>query len=198
MADIVYTYFGSAYFNLTNNCNCRCVFCVRQEIDALGTAETLWHQKNPSWEEIKDAIDAFDFAPFSEAVFCGYGEPTCSLELLLKTAAYMKEQYPQIRLRLNTNGLGNLQNGRDIIPELARHIDAVSISLNAPDAETYNRVSQPAFPDAYDAMLAFAEESKSHFDSVAFTVVSYITNDEIIASEKIADEMGIPFRVRYY
>lgn len=198
MADIVYTYNNNAYFNITNRCTCRCIFCVRNEKDTLGDAEGLWHDHNPSWEEIKASIDAFDFSNYKEAIFCGYGEPTCALDNLLAAAKYMKEMYPDIKLRLNTNGLGELHNKRSIVEDLAKYIDSVSISLNAPNAERYQEVTQPCFPDSFKDMIAFSKKAKEWFQSVQFSVVSIISEEEIKASKKLAEELGIPLRVRIY
>ena len=39
------------------------------------------------------------------------------------------------------------------MPELAEYIDSVSISLNAANAEEYNKVTRPTFDNAYEAML---------------------------------------------
>ena len=156
MADIIYTYKNQVYANITNKCDCACTFCVRSLKDAVGEATTLWHEKDPSLEEIKAAIDAFDFTGYEEFVFCGYGEPTCALENLLASAKYVKENH-NLKIRLNTNGLGNLYHKRNIIPDLATVIDSVSISLNAPDAESYQKVTRPQFENAYEAMLDFAE-----------------------------------------
>lgn len=198
MADIIYTYKNNVYFNITNRCTCKCIFCVRKEKDSLGDAEGLWHDHNPSWEEIKSAIDSFDFSEYKEAVFCGYGEPTCAYDNLIQASKYMKELYPHIKLRINTNGLGELYNKKAIAEEMSKYIDAVSISLNAPNAERYQEVTQPCFENAFQDMLAFAKKSKELFESVQFSVVSVITNDEIESSQKLADEMGIPLRVRLY
>lgn len=198
MADIVYTYNNNVYFNITNRCTCKCVFCVRNEKDTLGEAETLWHDHNPSWEEIKSAIDSFDFTGYKEAIFCGYGEPTCVYDNLIAAAKYMKEIHPNIRLRLNTNGLGELYNKKPIAEEISQYIDAVSISLNAPNAKRYQEVTQPCFADAFKDMLAFAEKSKSLFDSTQFSVVNIISEEEIADSKKLAADMGIPLRVRIY
>ena len=73
------------------------------------------------------------YVAYEEFVFCGYGEPTCALDILEKTAKYVKEKY-KLPIRVNTNGLGNLYHGRDIVPELSEYIDSVSISLNAANA----------------------------------------------------------------
>ena len=198
MSDIIYTFKDNVYFNITNRCTCKCIFCIRNEKDALGDAIGLWHDHNPSWDEIKAAVDAFDFSKYKEAVFCGYGEPTCAYDNLIATARYMKEQYPDILLRINTNGLGELFNKKPIVEEMARYIDAVSISLNAPNAARYQEVTQPCFEDAYKDMIAFAEKAKKAFQSVQFSVVSILTDEEIKESQKVADEMGIPLKVRIY
>ena len=91
MNNIVYTYGNKIYLNITNVCPCRCEFCVRNNTDGLGDMGSLWLDHEPSYDEIKDAIDNFDFTGYSDVVFCGYGEPTCALEKLLSTAKYIKE-----------------------------------------------------------------------------------------------------------
>ena len=187
MSDIIYTFKNNAYFNITNRCTCKCIFCIRNEHEAIGEATELWHDHNPSFEEIKAAIDAFDFTNYPEAVFCGYGEPTCAYDNLIAAAKYMKEKHSEVLLRVNTNGLGELFNKKPIAEEMAKYIDAVSISLNAPTAERYQEVTQPCFENAFPDMLAFAEKAKKLFSSVQFSVVSIISQEEIDVSQKLAD-----------
>ena len=55
MADILYVYKTSIYANLTNKCPCRCTFCIRNNTDSVGSADTLWHKHDPSMEDIKKA-----------------------------------------------------------------------------------------------------------------------------------------------
>lgn len=198
MADIVYIYGNNVYFNITNRCTCKCIFCIRDERDTLGEAQCLWHDHNPSFEEVKAAIDAFDFSGHKEAVFCGYGEPTCSYDVLIEAAKYMKETFPHITLRINTNGLGERFNKKPIIAELAKYIDSASISLNAPNAARYQEVTQPCFENGFDDMIAFAKEAKKAFKEVKFSVVDVISEEEIAESQKLADELGIELRVRKY
>ena len=83
MADIIYTWDGNTYFNLTNKCPCNCAFCIRRKQDAVGEAKRLWFDEEPTFADVKAAIDAHDFSSVKEAVFCGYGEPTnaCFAEL---------------------------------------------------------------------------------------------------------------------
>lgn len=92
MSDIIYTFKNNAYFNITNRCTCKCIFCIRNEHEAIGEATELWHDHNPSFEEIKAAIDAFDFTNYPEAVFCGYGEPTCAYDNLIAAAKYIERK----------------------------------------------------------------------------------------------------------
>lgn len=198
MAQILYTYKDGVYANLTNLCNCWCTFCVRFQHEGIGDAPTLWHKVNPNWEQVKAAVDAFDFTGFKELVFCGYGEPTCALDLMLKTARYVRQIHPELKLRVNTNGLGNLENGRDIVPELAQVLDAVSISLNAPDEADYNKVTRPTLPGAYQAMLDFARECKKMIPDTRMTVVDVLPPDQIEASRKVAESCGIKLRVRHF
>lgn len=197
MADILYTYQNQVYANITNRCDCNCRFCIRSHRDKVGEAENLWFQKEPSLEEIMQAIDAFDFSNFEELVFCGYGEPTCALENLLAGAAYVKEKYP-IKIRLNTNGLANLYHKRNIVPQLAKVVDTVSISLNAPTAEKYQEVTRPQFDNAFPALLEFASLAKEAFAHTQFTVVDVLSKEDIAASQKLADERGIHLRIRKF
>lgn len=196
MADIVYTYEGSVYLNITNRCPCSCIFCIRSNGDGLGSAETLWHKKDPTLDEIKAEIDSFDFSPYKEVVFCGYGEPTEALDNLIETAKYLKEKYG-LKIRVNSNGLSDLINGKETAKLLEGVVDCISISLNAPDAESYQRVNRSKFgEEAFPALLKFAADCKKYIPEIKFTVVDVITEDEIARCRKIADDMGIKLRIR--
>ncbi|MBR5799443.1 MAG: TIGR04100 family radical SAM protein [Lachnospiraceae bacterium] len=197
MADILYTYKNQVYANITNRCDCSCTFCIRSHGDGVGEAENLWFQKEPTLQEIKEAMDAFDFTGYEELVYCGYGEPTCALENLLASATYIKEKHP-IKIRLNTNGLANLYHKRNIIPELAKVVDSVSISLNAPTAEKYQEVTRPQFANAFPEMLSFAKLAKEAFGHTQLSIVDVLPKEEIEACQKLADELGIYLRIRKY
>ena len=197
---ITYEYEDALYVNLTNKCNCNCEFCLRhgRKEGSIYTEDSLWLEREPTREEALDSFLSRDVCSYREIVFCGYGEPTCAYDNLIAAAKYMKEKHPEVLLRVNTNGLGELFNKKPIAEEMAKYIDAVSISLNAPTAERYQEVTQPCFENAFPDMLAFAEKSKKLFSSVQFSVGSIISQEEIDASQKIADEMGIPLKVRIY
>lgn len=199
MTDIVYVYGGKVYLNLTNRCPCNCTFCIRKNGEGLGSAETLWHHGDPTTEQVLAALRAFDFTPYDEITFCGYGEPTCALDALVAAADYLRKTYPATRLRVNTNGLGDLINGRPTAQILVSCVDVISISLNAPTAEKYVAVTRPSFgAEAFDAMLAFADECRRLGAQVIFTVVDVISPEDIEASRALAKTHGIPLRVREY
>ena len=202
MADIIYTYKGKPYFNLTNQCPCACTFCIRAEQEGVGSAASLWHKSEPTWREIEQALKDFDFtnavgAVASEAVFCGFGEPFCALDNLMRSASWVKKRYPQISLRVNTTGLGDLIHGCPTAPVLKGLVDTMSISLNAPNAARYEELACSKFgEDAWPAMLCFAESCKKIYPRVIFSVVDVITPEEIEQCREIAQGMGIELRVR--
>ena len=109
---------------------------------AIGSAQDLWLEHDPSVEEVKAELDRYDLSQFQEVVFCGYGEPICALDRLIAVADYIHSQ-ADISIRVNTNGLGDLIHGKKVAPLLKGHVDVVSISLNAPNAEEYNAVTRP-------------------------------------------------------
>lgn len=196
MAELLYVYKNNVYVNLTNKCSAKCVFCVRNKKDGVGSAQLVL-DRDPSIQELKASINAFNFSEYKELIFCGYGEPTCALDNLLETAAYFRSMYPQ-KIRLNTNGLGDLYHGRDILPELCSVIDSFSISLNAPNSERYMKLVRPPYDNAFDSVLSFAEKAKNAGKEVIFTVVSILSEDEIAKCRELAEKMGIPLRVRKY
>jgi len=197
MADIVYTLGGKPYLNITNQCPCACVFCIRGEKQAVGSAATLWHADEPTWGEIEQALESFDFSQAQEAVYCGYGEPFCALDNLMRSASWLKKRYPRLSLRVNTNGLGDLIHGCPTAPALKGLVDTMSVSLNAPNAARYDALVCSCYNgEAYPAMLRFAADCKKIFPRVIFSVVDVITPEEIAQCREIAQGMGIPLRVR--
>ena len=148
---ILYRVHHGLYVNLTNRCSCACTFCVRGLSDSVGEAESLWLSREPTYEEVIAAFGGFDMGQFNEVVFCGFGEPTEAWGTLTRVARYVKETFG-LPTRVNTNGLGSLICGRDIAPEFEGIIDTASISLNAPDAKTYQKIVRSSFGDkSFDA-----------------------------------------------
>ena len=199
MADIIYTLEGGTYFNITNKCPCNCEFCIRSKGEAVGSAKRLWFDKEPDFDEIKKAVDSYDFSNVSEAVFCGYGEPTNALDNLIKTARYVKSIKPDIKLRLNTNGLSDLINNRPTAKEICENIDIISVSLNETNSEKYDAITHNRFPGkAFNAMLEFTKACVEEGNEVRMTVVDVIPESEIEKSKEICEGLGAKFIVRSF
>ena len=187
------------YVNLTNRCNNDCAFCLRDK-KVMSAEKTLWLDNEPTVDEVKVEIDKINFELVKEIVFCGFGEPTIRLDALTELLRYIKNSYAKIPTRLNTNGLGNLEHGRDITPDFENILDVASISLNASTAERYLQITRSKFGlQAYGAMLDFAERMKNFVPQVVMTIVDKVTPpDEIEACRKICDEHGLKLRIRLY
>ena len=195
---ITYDYFGSLYVNMTNRCDCRCVFCIRdQDASALGG---LWLEQEPTREAILAEILGQDLTPYAEIVFCGYGEPTCRADDMFwicdRLKAAGREDIPPIRL--NTNGHGSLINHRNITSELAGRLDAVSVSMNGSNKEEYLRLTRPGSGEAgWEAMLDFVREAAKYVPRVMVSIVDYDKSpEEIEACRRLAESLGATFRVR--
>lgn len=194
---IFYKFEGKMYINITNGCPCDCIFCIRKNGDSIEDNDSLWLEHEPDFEEICKAFDSFDKTGITETVFCGYGEPTVRVDMLLKTAEYIR-QHSDMKIRLNTNGLVRLIHKDFDINRFRGLLDSVSISLNAPDARRYNEVTRPSFGEkAFEEMLKFSAEMKD-ICKVGFTVVDIIPEEEIAQCKALAKKMGIPLRVRHY
>lgn len=199
MADIVYSLEGGTYLNITNKCPCNCAFCIRSKGDAVGEAKMLWFDEEPTFDEIKAAIDDYDFSDIENAIFCGYGEPTNAYDNLIKTANYLKQINPNIKLRLNTNGLSDLINAKPTAKELSELFDCISVSLNEPTSEKYDKITRNIYQGkAFYAMLEFTRECVKYCKNVRMTVVDVISEEEIKEAEKICASTGAQFKVRSF
>ena len=118
-------------------------------------------------------------------------------DLLVRVAGYIKNNY-DIPIRINTNGQGNLINGRNITPEMKGLIDTVSISLNTSDPEKYNDLVRSVYGEqAFTAMLEFAAEAKKYVPKVVLTTVeTTITKEDEEACRAICEKLGVSYRIR--
>ena len=193
---LLYPIENSLYVNITNLCCCKCVFCVRDITDSVGGSDSLWLDHEPTIDELKAELEKFNLDAYEEVVFCGYGEPLMRINEVVEFANYIKTK-KNIKIRVNTNGLADLIHKKKTAVLLKNAIDAVSISLNAPNEEVYLEVAKPAFGiKSFDAMLSFAKDCKTCIKEVCFSVVDEITDEEIRQSQELADSLDIPLRVR--
>ena len=194
---ILYEVHNGIYVNLTNRCPCACVFCLRNTTDRVGRSDRLWLEKEPTVTEIEAEFALRDMTKYEEVVFCGFGEPTERIDALKEVAAFVKARYG-LPIRINTNGLGDLVNGRRIAPELAGLIDVVSISLNTPSEARYMEEVRPKFgAGSYQALLDFAKECTKYVPKVVLsTVATTLTKEEEEQCAAIVKEIGAVYRIR--
>ncbi len=194
---IAYRAGDSLYLNLTNRCSSACAFCIREWTDGVYGAD-LRLDHEPELEEVTRAIEvAFMDGPADEVVFCGFGEPTMRLDLVLAVTEWLRLR--RIRCRLDTNGHGALLHPDADVPAAlaAAGLDAVTISLNASSPEEYDRVCRPVFGKSYRAVLRFAEQCLAHGIETTLTAVDYPGAD-LPGVADIAAAMGAGFRARGY
>ena len=195
--EILYKVHNNLYINLTNRCPYPCTFCLRQKMDKVGESDTLWLLREPTAEEVIEEFKKWDVDSFHEIVFCGFGEPTEAFDVLKKVAEFIKSKYNK-PIRLNTNGVGNLINQRNIAPELKGLIDTVSISLNNPDPEEYAKLVRSKYGEkSFQEMINFAKECKKYVPNVVMsTVDTTISHEEEKKCKEICDEVGAVYRIR--
>ena len=204
---IAYRFGDGVYLNITNRCPNLCTFCIKTKWKMDFHGNNLNLQGNePSAGEVVAALEKeLKKAPFKEVVFCGYGEPTMRLDVLLFTAQTLKgwmaqAKYPPFKVRLNTNGLGNLINHKNIVPDLRRVVDVVNVSLNAENETVWRRIVCPApgYENGYDAVCEFIRLcADAGFDRVVASCVDK-TGADAQAVKKVAQECGAEFYLRSF
>ncbi len=188
------------YINITNACTNECVFCIRNQKDDVQGAKLWLENDNASANDVIEQIELNKqkIKNSPEIVFCGYGEPLIRINEVLEVCKYLKENFPNIKIRINTNGHANAIHKRNIAPELAKYIDSISISLNAQNEELYNAVSNPKIENAYEEVKRFIRACVEEKIKTTATVVYNIPNYEIDVNrcEVVAKSLGAKFRAR--
>ncbi len=193
---VAYAIRRSLYLNLTARCTNRCSFCAKNR-SPLVKGHDLTLAEEPGVQEVLRAVEEQGGASaWDEIVFCGFGEPLLRLEDVIALAEALRRRGAR-RIRVNTDGLASLVHGRDVAAELAGLVDAVSVSLNAPDAETYERLCRPGVPGAYEGLLAFLRRARETIPEVTASVVA-LPGLDVEACRRVAMSLGVGFRVRDY
>ena len=190
---------GTVYVNLTNACTNSCIFCLRSQKDDVCGRE-MWHDDNYTLEDIIEQFNTYKDS-VHEVVFCGYGEPFLKKDMMKDFCKYLRKNYSQIKIRVNTNGHANAIYKTNIAEEFKGLIDSVSISLNSDNEEQYNDICKPTVDNAYESMKDFARSCKKADMEVSMSIVSGfddIHKINIEGCEKIASSIGAKFRNREF
>lgn len=197
---VTYEVDGGLYVNITNRCSNRCEFCIRNNGDGAYGSEPLWLLREPTVDEILESVFSRELEKYKEVVFCGYGEPTFRLFDAVTVARKIKERYPTLPIRINTNGHSDLIHGCDTSAMYGGAFDTVSISLNTPNAERYVEICHPVYKkEAFYALIEFAKNVNKYVQNTCFSIVRQtLTESEIEECEKIAKSAGVSLRIRDY
>ncbi len=187
------------YLNVTSGCTLACVFCPKiRDRDFTLAGYDLALAQNPTADEVWAAARAARIEGRSEVVFTGFGEPTRRYAVVLDLVGRLKGA-GVARVRIDTDGLASLREGRDVVPELAAAgLDAVSVSLNAADAATYARVCPSRYGEAaYAAVKDFIRSAVARIPEVAASCVGMPGLSEEDC-RRVAEGLGARFRWRPY
>lgn len=196
---LAYVLGDALYLNLTSACTLACTFCPKiRDDDWVVGGYDLKLSRNPTVEEVWEAATRAGLGGRSEVVFTGLGEPTRRLDVLLELARRLKRA-GVVRVRVDTDGLATLREGRDVPALLAEAgVDAVSVSLNAADAETYARHCPSRYgAEAYAAVKAFIRGCAGRIPDVAASAVALPGLSEADC-RAAAEALGARFRWRPY
>jgi len=191
---ITYVINNKLYINLTNKCNLHCVFCQRErERNFWVKGYWVWVDRDPSVEEVIKEIG--DPKKYDEVVFCGYGEPTLRFSVLKEIAKWVKQRGGKVRV--DTNGLMFTFLPKEKLKELKGLVDTFSVSLNAPDKETYEAVCRPAQKNAFENVLEFIREAKKLGFEVVVSAVDY-NGVDMRKTEELVKSLGAKWKYRTY
>jgi cyclic pyranopterin phosphate synthase len=195
----VYWLDNMLYLNITNQCSNNCYFCLKRYRRGVGGFNLKLAQEPTVAEITAELAEVLYLRSWDGMVFCGFGEPTARLDVLLEVTRWTRQHYGRpLQIRVDTNGHGYALNpSRDVTAELkAAGVDKASVSLNAGDKETYMEICKPTFPEAYEAVLDFIRKAKLALD-VEVTAVR-LPEVDLVKVQAVADGLGVAFRVREY
>ena len=181
------------YLSITDRCTLECAFCPKTQGNCVVHEYDLSMDHRPDAKEIIAAIG--DPKKYAEVVFCGYGEPTLRLKVLLQVARWIKEHGG--RVRVNTDGLANLVHKHDVLPDMQGLVDALSVSMNAQDEALYERHCQPNLPGSFQAMLDFLRAAPRYVPQVTATAIDGLEGVDIAACRRLAEQQGVAFKTRH-
>jgi len=197
---IVYWLDNSLYLNITNQCSNNCWFCFRNFKQGVG-GFNLKLEREPTTAEVKAELEvALGLRRWGEVVFCGFGESTARLDVLLEVARWIRERCGgEVPIRVDTNGHGYaLNKGRDVARELLdAGVSRVSVSLNGHDEASYAENCRPEFSGGFKAVLEFVEKAKMAGLNVEVSAVRMpeVNMEKVRA---VAESLGMPLRIRDY
>jgi TatD family-associated radical SAM protein len=197
----VYNHEGGLYINLTNRCPTICRFCIKRSWKWRFHGNDLKLKSHePTAAAVWETIETYSasLSSFKELVFCGYGESTYQLPVMVAVGQKARKHFPTLDRRLNTIGLGNLIWGRSIVGDLRSCLDEVSVSLNTANPDQWLKFHSPYEPyreAGFAACLEFIHECVASGLRTTVTAINFPKVD-IPAVRQLAKSLGAGFRLR--
>lgn len=200
---VAYEYKNSLYLNITNKCPNLCSFCIKTKWDMKYRGYSLKLDEEPDLNEIITEIEKFcGIKKYNELVFCGYGEPTMRWNLIKNICSEIRKSSvkgvnAEQRIRINTNGLGNLINKRDITSEMKGLINSLNISLNTMEPSQWLEIMRPfkGYEKGFYSVIDFIKKARKNVDEVVVTAVD-LKEVDIQKVKEFALRSGVKFKLR--
>jgi TatD family-associated radical SAM protein len=170
------------------------VFCNKDELQEY-VKYNLILKKEPDEKEIINELKKRDLHKYKELVFCGIGEPTLRLNVILGVLKWIKAN-SNIKTRMNTNGHAYLiHKNRKAAKELKNAgLDTINISLNALNEKYYEKVCRPKNKGAYKQIVKFVEDCRDiGIDTLISFVDTYIDTKK---AKELAKKLGVKIKIR--
>lgn len=151
------------------------------------------------WKEVKEVLlQNSTPGAFSSICFAGEGEPLLRLQTLLELVHHIKDDAPDMSLRVTTNGLA----ADSVALQLFQSgVDAISVALMTHDAVQYEQLMQPTTKAAFEKVCHFCQASVQAGLKVEVTAVDRPEIDkpklEALSKELLGAESP-PVRWRTY
>jgi TatD family-associated radical SAM protein len=193
---VAYSYDGTMYLAVTRRCTLRCTFCPKMHGRWVVAGNDLKGDPEPSVAELLAAAEATGLAQHKDVAFVGLGEPTMRLDVVVEVGKRLRAKGH--RVRLVTDGLASLREGRDVTPELEGAVDEVDVSMNAAEPRFYAEICPNPYGEAaHAAACDFIRKAKAHVPTVLATAVT-VPGQDLPGCEALARSLGVPLRVRPY
>ncbi len=148
------------FINVVHACPNACLFCV----DFKGDAFYGFDLKQTAIINSDQIVSAIEHYPcrdnIAEVYFCGIGEPLLRYETVVDAAKRIRSLFsPKTLIAVNTSGTFYKRHPR---VDFVQHFDLIQVSLNAESEEKYNAICRPKVKWAYQALMSFLSDLKTH------------------------------------
>jgi GTP 3',8-cyclase len=195
---IVYWLENILYLNITNRCSNNCWFCFRNYKKGVGDFNLKLVAEPEASDVLVQLLTLLNQKRWRELVFCGFGEPTARLDVVLDVTSWIRRRFPASNIRFDTSGHGYaLNENREVVSELkVAGVNEISVSLNGFDDKTYAENCRPLIRNAFTTTIDFIRRARKDLKTEVTAV--RIPDLDIQKIRMLSESLEVPFRVRDY